>query len=342
MQDKIQRFTASNYYISQMYHLAVKRNLDTAQLLADAEIYPDLINKPGERIDADKLAKFVQGLWDALQDESMSLSSSPIPRGSFIMMGKLTIHEPNLGKALSLACRFYNMVTDAFEMTLETRGNRALVEFKMKSPELDENHLFAEINLMGWHRYSSWLIAENVPLTEVYFDYPVPNQVAEYSYLFPGRHIFDACTQGFSFPKKFLDFENVQNPHSLKTFLNRCPKELFLQPKTDFSLSSELNLLLNRRFRDGFPSIEDAADAIHMTKRTMIRKLKEEGTSYQHLKDLVRRDRAIQLLTQQALTVGEVAEKIGFSDSAVFARAFKSWTGLSPRQYRVNYGQTES
>jgi AraC-like DNA-binding protein len=76
-----------------------------------------------------------------------------------------------------------------------------------------------------------------------------------------------------------------------------------------------------------------------MTKRTMIRKLKEEGTSYQKIKDLVRRDRAVYYLTRRGLLVGEVAEKVGFSDSAVFARAFKTWTGLSPREYRVNFSQ---
>ena len=94
-----------------------------------------------------------------------------------------------------------------------------------------------------------------------------------------------------------------------------------------------------RRFSQGFPSIDAAADVMHMTKRTLIRKLKEEGTSYQKLKDRVRRDRAIYLLTKHTLSVGEVAEKVGFSDSAVFARAFKSWTGSSPREYRSSFDQ---
>jgi AraC-like DNA-binding protein len=339
MDDKYQRQSASNYYISQFYHLAVRRGLDADHLLKTAGLDPDIVDRPAERVETEGLALVVMAVWNNLQDESMSLSNSPIPRGSFYMMGRLTIQEPNLRRALAQAMRFYGMVTSAFRMELEIDGDRASLIFHMRNPELDANHLFAEINVMAWHRYSSWLIAEHIPLAEVYFAYPAPAHVGEYTYLFPGRHVFDAPHMGFSFHRKFLERSNVQNRGSLKAFINRCPMELFMHPKIDFTLSGDLQHFLKKRCPNGFPTIDCAADAFHMTKRTMIRKLKEEGTSYQKIKDLVRRDRAVYYLTRRGLLVGEVAEKVGFSDSAVFARAFKTWTGLSPREYRVNFSQ---
>ena len=222
MPDKKERSTASNYYVSQFYHLAKQRELDADRLLLDAGIGPDVVDSPEVRVDAGRFAMVVQGLWDALQDESMSLSTSPIPRGSFVMMGKLTVHERNLGKALTLGFRFYNMITRAFKMELVVEDDLATVKFQLKEPRMDANHLLAEINLMAWHRYASWLITENVPLIEVFFDYPTPNQVAEYAYLFPGKHVFSAPFMGFSFPGKFLESENVQNSASLKSFMKRC------------------------------------------------------------------------------------------------------------------------
>ena len=71
-----------------------------------------------------------------------------------------------------------------------------------------------------------------------------------------------------------------------------------------------------------------------MTTRTLMRKLKDEGTSFQQLKDVVRRDKAIFFLGQQGLRINEVAEKVGYSDPAVFTRAFRNWTGQSPRDFR--------
>lgn len=328
--------TASNYYISKFYHHAVKCGVDAHALLQQAGIDPKIIDVPGKRVDAEKLAAVVVGIWDALQDETMGLSASPIPRGSFYMMGKLTIHEPNLRKALEQFIRFYSIVTGAYSMELSTEGDRALISFDVNFPEMDEERLLAEIHLMSIHRFSSWLIAENITINEAYFSYPTPPQVKEYSFLFPGKHVFNAPRMGFSFSKKLLDRENVQNVGTLKVFMRRCPVDLFLRPVTDFSLTSEVRALLLPHVREGFPTLRQAAKYLHMTRRTLIRKLKEEGSTFQQIKDLVRRDKAIYFLTTQTFAVSEIAEKVGFSDPSVFARAFKSWTGLSPREYRLN------
>jgi AraC-like DNA-binding protein len=334
--------TASNYYISKFYHHALRCGLDADGLLGQAGIDVDIIDVPGKRIEPEKLAMVVVGIWDALQDEAMCLSASRIPRGSFYMMGKLTVHEPNLRKALEQLIRFYGVVTEAYTMHLSTEGDRALLTFELRSRELDTEHLLAEIHLMAIHRYISWLIAENVTLNDVFFSYPIPPQVKEYSFLFPGKHVFDAPSMGFSFSKKFLDCENIQNAGTLKIFMRRCPVNLFLRPITDFSLASEVRALLLRHVQDGFPTIREAAEYLHLTRRSLMRKLKAEGSTFQQIKDQVRRDRAIYFLTSQTLSVSEIAEKVGFSDPSVFTRAFKSWTGLAPRQYRENHLQKQA
>jgi len=331
--------TASNYYISKFYHHAVKCGLDADALLLRANIDLDIIDVPGRRVPAENLAAVVVGIWDALQDEAMSLSVSRIPRGSFYMMGKLTVHEPNLRKALEQLVRYYGMVTEAYTMHLGTEADKAVLTFELNSPALDVDHLLAEIHLMAVHRYSSWLIAENITMNEVFFAYATPPQVKEYSFLFPGKHVFDAPSMGFSFSEKFLDYENVQNVGTMKIFMQRCPVDLFLRPITDFSLTSEVRALLQKNVQDGLPTIRETAEYLHMTRRTLMRKLDEEGSTFQQIKDLVRRDRAIYFLTSQTFAVSEIAEKVGFSDPSVFARAFKSWTGVSPREYRENHAR---
>ncbi len=327
--------SAANAFVSQLYHLAVEKGLDGDKLLAAANLSPADIDAPDVRVETEKLAIIVESIWDHLQDESMGLSASPIPRGAFYLMGKLAILEPNLGKALREGIRFYGMVSGAYTLRLAVNGESATLLFHMSTPETDPHHLFAEITLMAWHRMASWLISENVTLNEVYFNYPKPAHVSEYSYLFPGQHRFDQPELGFSFHSKFLQREVSQSISALRAFIERCPMELFMQPTTDFSVAFDLQKLLKRYLRDGFPVIEEAAQSLHMTKRTLMRKLKQEGTSYQQIKDLVRRDRAIWLLTSHTMPLGEVAEALGFSDPAVFARAFKSWTGVTPRDYRL-------
>ncbi len=334
--------TAANSYISKFYHLAARYGLDADSLIREAGIERDTIDVSGCRVDVEKLAAVILGIIDALQDEAMALSGSPIPMGSFYMMGKLTVHEPDLRMALKQFIRFYAMVTNAYTMQLKIDNDRAFLIFEMNFPELDNKHLLAEIHLMSLHRHSSWLIAENIPMNEVYFSYPVPSQVKEYSFLFPGKPVFNAPYMGFSFNKSFLDKEIVQDVGTLKSYIRGCPVELFLQPKTDFSLANVVQSLLQEHVQDGFPTAREVATQMHLTRRTLMRKLREEVSSFQQIKDLIRHDKAIYMLTSQSIAIGEIAEKIGFSDPSVFARAFKLWTGLSPREYRLNFSRKRS
>ena len=98
--------TAANDYISKFYHLAARSGLDADTLLQEAGLELDIIDAPGHRVDAEKLATVIVGIWDGLEDEAMSLSGSPVPRGSFYMMGKLAAHEPSLRKALEQFIRY--------------------------------------------------------------------------------------------------------------------------------------------------------------------------------------------------------------------------------------------
>jgi AraC-like DNA-binding protein len=333
--------TASNHYVSGFYHLAVERGLDADALLRQAEIDPNVIDAPDRRVDAEKLATLLVSIWDALQDEGMSLTGSRIPRGSFYMVGKLTIHEPNLQKVLEQIVRFYGFVTSAFAMDLAVDGDTALLTIKQHNPALDRDHLHSEFSLLCWHRYCSWLIAENIPLKEIFFSYSAPPHVKEYAFLFPGIHVFDAPFMGLTFSRNFLRREVVQPPGALKSFMRRCPLELFLRPKSHFTLTAEIHSLLSRRVNDRLPIIEEVAGQLHLTTRTLMRKLKSEGTSFQQIKERIRRDRAIYFLTNRTCSVAAIAEKVGFSDASVFGRAFKSWTKMSPKEYRETLGKQQ-
>ncbi|MDN6888112.1 AraC family transcriptional regulator, partial [Variovorax sp. CAN2819] len=76
------------------------------------------------------------------------------------------------------------------------------------------------------------------------------------------------------------------------------------------------------------------ADVLHMSVSTLQRHLATEGTSFQALKDQLRRDLAIVRLNTSTVPLAALAEELGFADSAAFQRAFKTWTGGAPGSYR--------
>jgi AraC-like DNA-binding protein len=99
-------------------------------------------------------------------------------------------------------------------------------------------------------------------------------------------------------------------------------------------LSSQLRRLLSRD-SSRWPDLEAVAAHLHISPQTLRRHLREEGSSFQELKDQLRRDIAIYHLSRADLSLQQIAEQLGFSEPSAFHRAFKKWTGLTPGAYRA-------
>ena len=86
------------------------------------------------------------------------------------------------------------------------------------------------------------------------------------------------------------------------------------------------------------PTLNDVAAMLYLSPQTLRRRLATEGKSYQGVKDALRRDAAIHLLLRHDLTLEDVAQQVGFSETSTFHRAFKKWTGVTPGLYRQLHG----
>ncbi|MBU3868565.1 helix-turn-helix transcriptional regulator, partial [Streptomyces sp. 4503] len=82
------------------------------------------------------------------------------------------------------------------------------------------------------------------------------------------------------------------------------------------------------------PELPEVAARLAVSPATLRRRLREEGTSFQELKDTVRRDEAVSSLTEGAEPIADLAARLGFSEDTAFHRAFRRWTGSTPGAYR--------
>mgnify|MGYP000651318666 CR=1 FL=1 len=329
------KYTSCNHYVSALYRLATQKNLDAHRLLRNAGIAPELIDASRARVLTDKIATLVRQLWSELQDENMGLSLHPTKPGSFHMMGKLAVHAPTLEKALGRGVQFYQLVVDDYELQLTRSEHTAKITLKLKQPERDIENLLSELVMLAWHRFASWLIGQNIVLKEATFAYPTPSRIDEYKYLFPCLSHFNHAESSFSFSHRYLDLPVVQTHETLREFIADCPTNLFVLYRNDNSLSARVRQLIEPDVSRGIPGLDVVADKLGMTKYTIRQQLKAEGTSYQQIKNIVRRDMAIYYLTQMpSLSIAEIAPEVGFSEPGDFVRAFKGWTGVTPGHYR--------
>lgn len=80
-------------------------------------------------------------------------------------------------------------------------------------------------------------------------------------------------------------------------------------------------------------SVKDVSDLLYLSTRTFNRRLNEAGMSYSHICDAVKKEKAIHLLCSTNIPIGEISRRVGYTESANFSKAFKRWTGSSPKEY---------
>ncbi len=312
---------------------ARRHGYDYSSLLQQLGISPELLDEPRARIAPEQFTQLIQALWLALDDEYLGFGQAPSRPGSFAMMCHAVIHCRNLDKALHRGLLFYSLFPGAPRLTLSREDE--WVRLSLDDSQLwDPDHFLSESLLVIWHRFGSWLIGQRIRLEQATFSYPRPEHGAEYDLLFSCPLEFSRPQSSLLFHSRYLAMPLLQDERTLKHFLERSPADLLSRPDDGDSLSSRLRRLLSRD-SSHWPDLEAVAAHLHISPQTLRRHLREEGSSFQELKDQLRRDIAIYHLSRADLSLQQIAEQLGFSEPSAFHRAFKKWTGLTPGAYRA-------
>lgn len=291
------------------------------------------------RMPVDDYVKLMHRVWHATQDESAGYCKRPLKPGTFAMLCHATIHAPNLRRALLRAIRFFHLLSDDLQLQLTENEREASITLTHAGqPNLDPL-FFLETLALILIRWSSWMIDKKLLVARIDFTAPTPAQAQEHAHIFGCAPHFGQAENRISFATRFLNERVAQSPQTLSDFLAQAPVSLLSHYQRDTSLSAQVRQLLQRAADDADLGIdqcglEQVADQLHLTSQTLRRRLKEEGNSFQEIKDAVRCALAIHHLVRDDLPMQEIATKMGFSEPSVFFKAFKRWTGLTPGAYR--------
>ncbi len=167
-----------------------------------------------------------------------------------------------------------------------------------------------ELHLSGQHRQRGFQELEFLGNTPIHFHQP---------------------TNAIRFSKALLSQPLIRsNSHPL---LANAEETLKLNPPaSDFMTSLRQVILL--LLPDGYPNLATVAEAAGMSVRTFQRRLEENQLSYSQLVDQIRFERANELLKDPTHKLLDITFDLGYTDPANFSKAFKRWTGLSPREFR--------
>jgi AraC-like DNA-binding protein len=235
--------------------------------------------------------------------------------------------------AIEQASRYARLINDALGVKLELERSAALLRLE-NSVALPR--AAADFQLGGFFRnhVCSWFGSRSAEVT-VWFTHDPPADLGEYIRTFePARVRFGAPALGFAFDPGILDLPLPNADPNLHAILVPYVDQRLSQLTAERSVSANVRLLIRVQLGDGGPDVGRVASQLGMSLRTLARRLETEGTTFRELLDEVRQQLALEQVARRGATFSEITDQLGFSHVAAFHRAFRRWTGQTPRQYR--------
>ena len=264
--------------------------------------------------------------------------------GSFEFLCRGCLSAPTLAEALSRASRFLHIVLPDLAVSVRRSHGRAELVIaetrKLADNPDDAGRVFAfEWLLRLLHGLSCWLAGRGIALDHVIFPYRRPAHSADYPLIFTEDSRFAPTVPGgtgtlvASFNANLLDLPIRRDEAALATFLEGAPGKI----TTLYRRDREMVIRVRDLLRTALPatlSLDEIAKRLHLSPRTIHRRLEEEGSSFRAIKDALRRDMALSRLTKTRDSISQVAADLGYADNSAFYRAFVEWTGMAPVHYR--------
>lgn len=311
------------------------------QSICDRDHYFSLLERSGlptdrhapqGRVTLDQIVRLYKIAAVETGDEMMGLWSRPIrPRALQHLLTSLR-ESTSLSSALYRYSTFWNLLLDdhQFQLVDDTENKALCLVPKTNDPVQRFGHMLI---LKLAHGIVSWLARKEVPLAAIDFAFERPAFEEDYAVIFPATVRFSAPVTAIHFRTDTLGPVRIRSSHDLDRFLENAPQDWIFTRSQEHTQSLRVRAYLSQSTWDE-AHLNGVASALNMTPRTLIRKLDADGTSFQAIKDGLRRDIAIRRLQVGDTSIEAIAQDVGFSSAASFHKAFQRWTGATPSSYR--------
>jgi AraC-like DNA-binding protein len=249
-------------------------------------------------------------------------------------LGYAIVASSDVGRALELVERYSSLRLQVVKFSVEREGGRVRLRID-DTVRWDDLREHISLHIVG----ALCLLLETVsgmplPDTRIAFAYPSPAWAGEYATRLRGVTLeFEAPATVVDLPESFTSTPCITaDKIALGQAVRLCERAEERHENDGDVAQRVLNRLLDRQ--GDYPSLGEVAKDLYMSNRTLIRKLKAQGTSYQMLLDDVRQELAVWYLRQTDMPVEAIAERLGYRDTSNFSRTCKRWFGLTPRAIR--------
>ena len=344
---KVERGTISIHFVQSALRFVQQRGLDVPGYLQRANIPVHHLQEPLARVSPDQFGALWLDISHRLDDEFFGLDSHPMRPGSYVLMCHSALGSANLTQALKRILHFLGIVLDDLRGELLVKDGQAHI--RVLAPHGPRPMFAYATYLMMVFSLSCWLVGRRIPVSSAAFACPPSDVIdsagthnagtdyaGEYRVLFCENLSFAQDITTLTFPASYLKLPVVQNSQTARAFFMEMPAKLLVKYRNPSSWAAKVRRQLRNTPPGDWPDADALCASLNVSEATLRRRLKEEGHTYQTLKDDIRRDLAIAALQDGRNSLADVAADLGFAEPSAFYRAFKKWTGGRPSDYRSN------
>lgn len=248
---------------------------------------------------------------------------------------------PTLRDAIAHFVRYYPLFSQfpyGTTMHVEERDRQVLVTWtaarRVGSAQLDEMAMAALVT------GARLLLGGTEPRVRVDFVHRPPPCTAELTAFFGGPVAFRQTATRLHAPAHVLDLPLARPDPPLLRTLDRVVSRAARASGPSTPFAHAVQQTIDQLAEDRLPTLAAVARTLALTPRQLHRGLASEGTTYRAVRRVVLLRRAERLLADPALTITEVAHRLGYSDQTAFSRAFRAMAGRSPLQHRAEQAHT--
>ena len=318
-----------------LWRMLEHRGIDPAPLFKEAGLDTNSLDNPLVRYPIKEGILAWTRASEMLEDPAFGLTIAKVWQPSdFHALGCAFMASATLRDALNRLIRYNSVVYDVISYSLAERGGRATLSYDPVHDALDEPAILEDtrwaVVLDACRRVYG---AELDPL-EVTFWHSEPESARdEFLSYFRCPLRFGEPVASMTFPTEVLDRRLPAGNRELALSLDRTLGDYASKLQRD-DIVSRTKSVISDNLSSGNYTSEVVAAELNISPRSLQRKLAAEGTAYRKLVDSVRQELAESFLGEGSFTLEEISYLLGFSSQAAFSRAFKRWTGLTPREFR--------
>jgi AraC-like DNA-binding protein len=317
--------------------LAVERGADRLALLQDAAIDPAGLADPDNRIPLARHVALLRAAKRLCGDPAFALHyGETVNLAEVSVVGLIGHASETMLDAFVQLQRYSRLVMDfdlgpgpRFTLDRDETG-LWIVDRRPEpntAPELTET-VFAQM-VSGTRQFGDTPFVKAVHVTHA-----DPGYRSEYERILGAPVTFDSDRNAMRIDESWVTRRIAVQPRYAFGILTRHAEAMLERLERAATMRGRVEGLVLAVLHTGEFGIEGIAAKLGCSRDTLYRRLKAEGTTFEKLIDALRRRLALEYLSGRRVSVNETAYLLGFSDPAAFSRAFKRWTGRSPREVR--------